>query len=138
MSRKSQSRQAGETVLMTTATTTCSEAADLMARVASRMGPYTRKGQVEIAGSLIGLSPRQSIRLAYREWKTIPAHVMDRLRALYSETCEGLEDGTRQLIEETDAIREKHRRKDSCVDGKCPDAEGGRDDAAEADPRTND
>lgn len=128
---------------MATATTTCSEAADLMARIASRMGPYTRRGQVEVAGQRLGLSPTQARRLAYREWKQVPAHVMDRLRALYNETCEALDESARQKIGALDASSQKRRGKLHPVDGDGDGladrpADHGRQSDDAADPRVND
>lgn len=143
MTTTKRSRCSGRTFLMASATTISSEAADLMDAIASRVGPYTRKGRIEIAGQMIGLSPSQSRRLAYQEWKQVPAHVMDRLRELYTETCDALDESARQKIEANDAASEKRRRQRSCVDGEGdgPDiglAEcGGRDDDAQ-DPNVND
>ena len=109
---------------MRTAHTTCSEASDLMARIAAHVGPYTVRGKIEVAGMLIGLSPTQARRLYYREWKTVPAHVMDRLRALYHETCESLEAKARQLNEDTHEADPGSDCGSACVDG-LGDAESG-------------
>jgi len=111
-----------------------------MSAIASRMGPYTRRGQVEIAGSLIGLSPSQSRRLAYQEWKRVPSEVMDRLRELYSETCERLDESARQKIEALHASSEKRRRALHPVDGEGdgPVIEPADRDRGSDDPNVND
>ena len=128
---------------MATATTTCSDAADMLSRIASRMGPYSRRGQIEIAGQRIGLTPRQSLRVAYQEWKTIPAHVMDRLRELYAETCLALDESADRKIEALNASSEKRSRERIPVDGGGDGrndglAESERRCDAEPDSQTND
>jgi len=123
---------------MTTATTISSEAADKMAMIGARLGNYTRAGRIEIVGEKIGLSPSQARRIAQGRRKSVPGWVMDRLRALYNETCESLEEGNRKLIEENDAAVEKRRQQDSCVDGEEDERKGRRAHAEERDEQAND
>jgi hypothetical protein len=121
------------------------DAASMLGAISERIGPYTRKGRIEVAGHLIGLTPTQSRRLAYREWKQIPAHVMDRLRHLYTETCEALDERARDMNEGTHAAIAERRRRHEVIDGKgdggvveASGCDGGEDRPAEANPTVND
>ena len=132
MSTKSKSRHAGREWLTMSATATVRQTASMFRAIADHAGPYTRKGQYEVTGERLRLTPRQSLRLAYEEWKQMPAHIADAVRALYHETCESLEEGNRKLIEETDAATERRARKNVPVDGEDADP------AEEIDTRLND
>lgn len=128
---------------MSTATASnLKDAAAKMNALADRAGPYSRRGQIAVAGEWLGLTPTQARRLAYREWKRVPSEIMDRVRALYAETCEALDESARQKIEALDASSEKRRREHLPVDGE---GDGPADELAEgegegddADPNVND
>jgi hypothetical protein len=60
------------------------EAARLIRAGASVQGPYVLEHCIALAGQrAASLSPRQSLRVARKEWKTVPSTVMDQLRAAY-------------------------------------------------------
>ncbi|MBX3504449.1 MAG: hypothetical protein KF895_03145 [Parvibaculum sp.] len=98
------------------------ETASMFRALADHAGPYTRKGQYEVTGERLGLTPRRSLRLAHGQWKQVPAHIADAVRALYTETCEALDDKAASLNEETHAAIEERRRRCEGVDGEraCP------------------
>jgi Asp-tRNA(Asn)/Glu-tRNA(Gln) amidotransferase A subunit family amidase len=85
MKRESSRQETGNLRLtpMSTKAETIDEAARLMRVIARPRWIDTRESALRKAARSIGLSPSQARRIVYRESKSIPAHVMDNIRAAY-------------------------------------------------------
>lgn len=86
MKRESPRQKAGTdwlTTDMSTAESTIDEAARMVRVIARPRWTDTRQSALDRAARSLGLTRSQARRIAYRERKSIPAHVMDRIRAAY-------------------------------------------------------
>lgn len=109
MKREIPSRDAGIvglTTEMSTAESTVEEAARMVRVIARPRWIDTRQSALDRAARSLGLSRSQARRIAYGELKSVPAHVMDRIRAAYS----ALETGAESFAAHQQMLAEANQR----------------------------
>jgi hypothetical protein len=123
MKRESSRQEAGRSRLtpMSTKAETIDEAARMMRVIARPRWIDTRESALRKAARSIGLSPSQARRIVYRESKSIPAHVMDNIRAAYR----ALELKAEAFADHQHALAEAAQRERGIQDAASTDDDSG-------------